>query len=171
TPRALAILKELQPAMDIISGAVSRAKNFDPSSSCAVFRIGWLFPPLLSQLREEAPGIVVVVRRANYLLMSSLLASGEITVGVSYTTELPANAKRKRLRDIPCKVLRGDGGTAPLSLDEYCARPHAMVSFSGDLSGNIDLDLARIGRTRRVVLAVPQFSGLRALLAGTQIIA
>ena len=46
-----------------------------------------------------------------------------------------------------------------------------MVSFSGDLSGNIDLDLARIGRSRRVVLAVPQFSGLRALLAGTQIIA
>lgn len=113
----------------------------------------------------------MVVRRANYLLMSSLLASGEISVGVSYTTELPANAKRKKLRDIPCKVLRGDDGVAPLSLDDYCQRPHAMVSFSGDLSGNIDLDLARIGRARRVVLAVPQFSGLRALLAGTQIIA
>lgn len=110
-------------------------------------------------------------RRANYLLMSSLLASGEITVGVSYTTDLPANAKRKKLRDIPCKVLRGDAGTEPLTLDDYCERPHAMVSFSGDLSGNIDLDLARIGRARRVVLAVPQFSGLRALLAGTQIIA
>lgn len=178
TARALAILKELQPAMDTISGAVSRAKDFDPSTSCAVFRIGLsddaefgLFPSLLSRLREEAPGIIVVVRRANYLLMPSLLASGEISVGVSYTTDLPANAKRKKLRDIPCKVLRGDDGEAPLTLDDYCARPHAMVSFSGDLSGNIDLDLARIGRSRRVVLAVPQFSGLRALLAGTQIIA
>jgi LysR family transcriptional activator of mexEF-oprN operon len=29
TPRALVILKELQPAMDTISGAVSRAKDFD----------------------------------------------------------------------------------------------------------------------------------------------
>ena len=140
TPRAVAILKELQPAMDTISGAVSRAKDFDPSTSCAVFRIGLsddaefgLFPPLLSQLREEAPGIIVVVRRANYLLMSSLLASGEITVGVSYTTDLPANAKRKKLRDIPCKVLRGDGGTAPLSLDEYCERPlHGKVAVVDD---------------------------------------
>lgn len=35
TPRAVAILKELQPAMDTISGAVSRAKDFDPSTSCA----------------------------------------------------------------------------------------------------------------------------------------
>jgi len=178
TARALDILKELQPAMDVISGAVSRAKEFEPASSCDVFRIGLsddaefgLFPPLLRQLQEEAPGIVVVVRRANYLLMPALLASGEISVGVSYTTDLPANAKRKKLRDIPCKVLRGDDRPGPLTLDEYCARPHAMVSFSGDLSGNIDLDLAKLGRSRRVVLGVPQFSGLRALLAGTEMIA
>mgnify|MGYP006162934679 CR=1 FL=1 len=44
-------------------------------------------------------------------LMPALLASGEISVGVSYTTDLPANAKCKKLRDIPCKVLRGDGGS------------------------------------------------------------
>ena len=178
TARALAILKELQPAMDVISGAVSRAKEFEPASSCDVFRIGLsddaefgLFPPLLRHLQQEAPGIVVVVRRANYLLMPALLASGEISVGVSYTTDLPANAKRKKLRDIPCKVLRGDTREGPLTLDEYCERPHAMVSFSGDLSGNIDLDLAKLGRSRRVVLGVPQFSGLRALLAGTEMIA
>uniref|UniRef100_UPI003F96772F LysR substrate-binding domain-containing protein n=2 Tax=Pseudomonas TaxID=286 RepID=UPI003F96772F len=74
-------------------------------------------------------------------------------------------------RDIPCKVLRGDNRPGQLTLDEYCQRPHAMVSFSGDLSGNIDLDLAKVGRTRRVVLGVPQFSGLRAMLAGTEMIA
>jgi len=33
------------------------------------------------------------------------------------------------------------------------------------------LDLARVGRARRVVLAVPQFSGLRDLLAGSEMIA
>ncbi|WP_249674320.1 LysR family transcriptional regulator [Pseudomonas abieticivorans] len=178
TPRALAILGELQPALDTISGAVSRAKDFDPANACDTFRIGLsddaefgLFPPLLNALREEAPGIIIVVRRTNYLLMPAMLASGEISVGVSYTTELPANAKRKKLRDIGVKVLRGDSRPGPMSLDEYCERPHAMVSFSGDLSGNIDLDLARVGRTRRVVLGVPQFSGLRSLLKGTDLIA
>jgi len=178
TARALAILKELQPALDTISGAVSRAKEFDPATSCDIFRIGLsddaefgLFPPLLNRLREEAPGIIVVVRRANFLLMPALLASGEISVGISYTTELPANAKRKKLRDIGVKVLRGDKRPEPLTLDEFCQRPHTMVSFSGDLSGNIDIDLAKVGRARRVVVAVPQFSGLRALLAGTELIA
>jgi LysR family transcriptional activator of mexEF-oprN operon len=178
TARALAILKELQPALDTISGAVSRAKEFDPATSCDVFRIGLsddaefgLFPPLLSRLREEAPGIIVVVRRANFLLMPALLASGEISVGISYTTDLPANSKRKKLRDIGVKVLRGDKRPGALTLDDYCARPHTMVSFSGDLSGNIDIDLAKVGRARRVVVAVPQFSGLRQLLAGTELIA
>ncbi|MCY1378745.1 hypothetical protein D9M69_664060 [compost metagenome] len=45
------------------------------------------------------------------------------------------------------------------------------MSFSGDLCGNIDNDLARLGRSRRVVLAVPQFSGLRSILAGTEMLA
>jgi len=111
------------------------------------------------------------VRRVNFLLMSSMLASGEISVGISYTTELPANAKRKKLRDLSVKILRGDDRPGPLTLDEFCERPHALVSFSGDLSGAIDNDLARIGRSRRVVLAVPQFAGLRALLAGTDMLA
>lgn len=178
TLRALAILRELQPAMDTISSAVSRARDFDPATNRDTFRIGLsddaefgLFPNLLKHIREQAPNVVIVVRRVNFLLMSGMLASGEISVGVSYTTELPANAKRRKLRDMAVKVLRGDDCSEPLSLDDFSERPHALVSFSGDLCGNIDNDLARVGRTRRVVLAVPQFSGLRSILAGTQLLA
>lgn len=178
TPRALHIFEEVRPAMDVISAAVSRAKTFDPATSTNVFRLGLsddaefgLFPALLNALQQEAPNITVVVRRANFLLMPALLASGEISVGVSYTTDLPANAKRRKLRDIGVKVLRGDSRPGPLTLDEYCARPHALVSFSGDLSGNIDNDLANVGRCRKVVLAVPQFGSLRALLRNTEMVA
>ncbi|MGE8497525.1 MAG: LysR substrate-binding domain-containing protein [Pseudomonas sp.] len=178
TMRALQILKELQPAMDTISSAVSRAREFNPATNRDTFRVGLsddaefgLFPALLNQIREEATNVVIVVRRVNFLLMPTMLASGEISVGVSYTTELPANAKRKKLRDMKVKVLRGDNRPGPLTLDEYCERPHVLVSFSGDLTGNIDNDLARVGRSRRVVLAVPQFSGLRSILAGTEMLA
>jgi LysR family transcriptional activator of mexEF-oprN operon len=58
TARVLAILKELQMAMDTISGVVSPAKEFDSATSCDVFRIGLsgaefgLFPSLLSQQRK-----------------------------------------------------------------------------------------------------------------------
>lgn len=177
TARALVILKELQPAMDAISGAVSRAKEFDPATSCDLFRIGLgrcrvrPVPAVVEPVARGGPGHSRGGAPGQLPVDAGLAGLGEISVGVSYTTELPANAKRKKLRDIGCKVLRGDNRPEPLTLDEYCRRPHAMVSFSGDLSGNIDLDLAKVGRTRRVVLGVPQFSGLRALLAGTEMIA
>jgi len=113
-----------------------------------VFRIGLsddvefaLLPQLLKRLRSEAPGIVLVVRRVNYILMPSLLASGEISIGVSYTADLPANAKRKVLRRSLPKLLRADSVPGSLSLDDFCSRPHALVSFAGDLSGFIDEEL------------------------------
>jgi LysR family transcriptional activator of mexEF-oprN operon len=111
------------------------------------------------------------VRRANYLLMPNLLASGEISVGVSYTEELPANAKRKVIRRGGSRLLRADSVPGNLSLDDFCARPHAMVSFAGGLIGFIDETLEKLERKRRVVLAVPQFNGLGALLAGTDLVA
>ena len=126
TARAQEIFGHLSPALDSISTALSRAADFDPATSKSVFRIGLsddvefgLLPALLRRLRSEAPGIVLVVRRANYLLMPQLLASGEISAGVSYTDELPANAKRKTLRRSKWKVLRADSVPGPLSLDDY----------------------------------------------------
>lgn len=163
TARAQEIFAHLSPALDSISTAMSRASEFDPATSTAVFRIGLsddvefgLLPPLLRRLRAEAPGIVLVVRRANYLLMPNLLASGEISVGVSYTDELPANAKRKTVRRSKPKILRADSAPGQLTLDDYCARPHALVSFAGDLSGFVDEELEKFGRKRKVVVQRPR---------------
>ena len=64
--------------------------------------------------------------------------------------------------------LRAD---TPLTLDEYCARPHVLVSHTANVSGFADEWLAEIGRTRQVVLSVPQYSALPALLVGTDLIA
>ena len=71
--RAVEIFALLSPALDSISTAVSRASEFDPATSTAVFRIGLsddvefaLLPLLLKRLRAEAPGIVPVVAAARY---------------------------------------------------------------------------------------------------------
>lgn len=178
TARAEEIFKHLAPALDSISTALSTTSDFDPATSDAVFRIGMsddvefaLLPALLRQLRREAPGVVLIIRRTNYLLMSQLLNAGDISVGVSYVSDLPANAKCKPLRRSWPRVLRADDAPTSLTLDEYCSRPHALVSFAGDLDGYVDNSLEALGYQRRVVLAVPQFNGLGTLLADTDIIA
>ncbi len=177
TPRAQEIAALLSPALDQISSAVSRTQSFEPASADRVFRVGLsddvefaLLPPLLRRIRIEAPGTTLVVRRMNYLTAAGMLASGEITVAVGYTEELPANAKRRPVRRFGFKVLRADSKPGRLTLDEYCARPHALVSYAGDLTGYVDELLDKLGRQRRVVLAVPQFNGLGSLLAETDLL-
>jgi LysR family transcriptional activator of mexEF-oprN operon len=178
TSRAEEIIRHLGPALDAMSVALSLSHDFNPITSSMTFRVGLsddvefgLLPPFLRAMREEAPNIVVVVQHVDYWRIPDLLASGDITVGISQTRGLPANAKRKLLRRMHARVLRADASDKPLTLDEYCARPHVLVSHTANTSGIADEWLEEIGRKRRVVLSVPQFSSLPALLAGTDLLA
>jgi DNA-binding transcriptional LysR family regulator len=56
-------------------------------------------------------------------------------------------------------VMRKDHPLAhsPVTLDQYCAARHMLVSFSGRPYGFIDESLASLGRERQVVLTVNQF--------------
>jgi LysR family transcriptional activator of mexEF-oprN operon len=103
--------------------------------------------------------------------MPTLLGNGEISVGISYTGDLPANAKRKFLRMVHPMVLRADASKAALSLDEFCQRPHVTVSSMANLADDTDNALKRLKRQRQVMLAVPQFSAIPVLLAQSDLLA
>jgi LysR family transcriptional activator of mexEF-oprN operon len=177
TARANEIIRHLSPALDAMSMALSLTREFDPASSTMTFRIGLsddveysLLPTLLRALREEAPHIVIVVKQVNYWNVSELLVSGEITAGVCLTRDLPANAKRKLLRTMKPMVVRADDASQPITLDEYCLRPHVVVSHVANISSFADEWLDAVGRKRHAVLSVPQYSTLPALMAGTNLI-
>ncbi|KPB88420.1 LysR family transcriptional regulator [Pseudomonas syringae pv. maculicola] len=177
TARAHEILKHLTPALDAMSTALSLTTDFDPSVSKMTFRIGLtddvefgLFPAMLKAIREEAPGVVIVVKHVDYLNISEVLMSGDITVGVCLPRELPANAKRKTLRNVQPRLVRADKPRSPMSIDEYCSRPHVVVSHVASISSFADEWLTALGRKRQVVLSVPQFATLPALMAGTDMI-
>jgi len=92
TARAEEIIRHLSPALDSLSSALSLTHDFDPSVSTMTFRIGLsddvefgLLPPLLRALRQEAPKVVFVVQHVDYWRIPDLLASGDITVGITQT--------------------------------------------------------------------------------------
>lgn len=178
TARAEEIHARLAPALDGIAIALSCSQAFDPASSDAAFHVGLaddveyaLLPRMIKHLRNEAPNITLVVRRADRWQLPQLLMSGAITVGISLAQELPASARCKSLRPMQPMLLRADSATSPLGLDEFCSRPHVVVSSMGKASDDVDQALGLIGRQRKVVLAVPQFSALPALLAGSDMVA
>ncbi len=155
TARASEIIHHLSPALDAMSVALSLTRDFDPGSSTMSFRIGLsddveysLMPALLQALHEEAPNVVIVIKQVNAWNISELLASGEITVGVCITKDLPANAKRKLLRNVVPMVLRTDVSDTPLTLDEYCSRPHVVVSHVANISSFADEWLEAVGPAR-----------------------
>jgi DNA-binding transcriptional LysR family regulator len=57
-----------------------------------------------------------------------------------------------------------EGGQVPLEL--FCALPHALRSIDGSMAGFTDDALGRMGRTRRVTLALPHFQAVALAVAG-----
>jgi len=177
TPRAEALLAELEPALRLVAGAVAGATPFDPATDARTFRVGWsddvaiAAQPLLRRLREAAPGCRLVIRAANYRTIPAMLDSGEIGTAVGFMADdLPAAAKQRVLRRGGFRVLRDAASPGPVDLDAYCARPHVLVTPRGDLTGFADAALARLGRERRVVLGLPDFGLLRRVLLGTDLL-
>jgi LysR family transcriptional activator of mexEF-oprN operon len=112
------------------------------------------------------------MRNADYRSAPDLLAAGDVSMVVGYVEDdLPANAKRRRLVEGRFVVLRADPDPQPITLDAYCDRPHALVTYRGDLSGIVDDELGRMGRSRRVVLGLTDFALLPLVLAGTDMLA
>lgn len=178
TARALRLFEEIRPALDVMSLALSNNALFDPQSSHATFRIGLsegveygLLPEFLRHLRSIAPNVVIIVRHTDRLRMPDLLASGEISLGVSQTKELPANARKRFLRDLRPVVVSAVDSPPASTLEDYCNRPHVNVSPNGDINSMIDTDLERLGHARHVELVISQWSSLSRLLIGTNLLA
>lgn len=177
TPRAEALMAELEPALRAVAGAVAGATPFDPATDARVFRIGLsddvalAVMPLLRRLREAAPSCRVVLRTANFRTIPAMLDSGEIGTALGFMTDdLPAATKQRVLRRGGFRVLRDAASPGPVDLDAYCARPHVLVTPRGDLTGFADEALAKLGRSRRVVLGIPDFGLLRRILLGTDLL-
>lgn len=62
------------------------------------------------------------------------------------------------------------GVALPISIDDYLALPHVLISYSGR-TGIVDNALRRLGRQRHVHTALTHFSAAPAFLTGTHAIA
>jgi len=176
TPRAEALMAELGPALLAITGTLSAATPFDPAEDARTFRVGWsddvaiAAMPLLARLRQAAPQCRLVIRSANFATIPAMLASGEIGTAVGFMNDdLPATARQRVLRRGGFRVLR-DAATPPVDLDAYCTRPHVLVTARGDLTGFADASLEKLGRSRQVVLGLPDFGLLWRVLVGSDLL-
>jgi LysR family transcriptional regulator, mexEF-oprN operon transcriptional activator len=181
TARALALDESLSPALRALHGAVLHAPPFDPARAERTIRFASadeieiaVLPRLLALMREQAPGISLIVRPSNFRIVPGMLDTGDADVALTAT---PSPVERRHRRDVlyvesflalydPRQV-----GERRLTLARYLAVPHLIVSASGVLRGPIDDRLAELGKSRKLAAAVAQFSTLPFLLRSAPMLA
>lgn len=181
TPRALALAQQLSPALRQIQGALLEDASFDPATSDRLFAIGMsdyveltLLPKLMQRVQSVAPGVSLQVRSGDRQALFALLDSGTIDVACGLFPEaVPWHQEQPLFHDTYLCAARLDhpslGDT--LSLDNYLALPHLLISVKEDRVGRVDQLLAKQNQQRQVALSIPHFLAAPFVLAQTDLIA
>jgi DNA-binding transcriptional LysR family regulator len=177
TATALALEAPVAAAVDALRGALGAAKSFDPATATGLVRVAALdaeqavlIPPLAARLSRLAPGLTLSVLPLARGAALEALAEGRADLVLGYVWDLPDAISGEPLYD-ESFLVAGRPEALPhaphISLDDYCAADHILISPGGDLRGVVDDQLAAMDRGRRVVLGLPAFLPALAAVAAS----
>jgi DNA-binding transcriptional LysR family regulator len=190
TERALQLAPSVAEILARIRGVVSTATPFDPRHSTRRFVIGApdgissvMLPQLLETLREVAPGVDVGIRQllpAQGFIVPHLawrdalkeLEDRTMDIAIIPFDDIPVRFHKQKLyeEEFIIAVRKGNSFQRNPTLKRYCDMEHLVVSHTGDVSGFVDVELAKRGLTRRVALTVPNFIFALSVLADTEMV-
>jgi DNA-binding transcriptional LysR family regulator len=185
TPCAEALSVPVRSSLVTLGRALYGPARFEPASAQRAFRIATpdlydvlVIPALLERVRREAPGVDLSVVPIDPRLLPERLETGEIDVAVIPRFEQRAEARAEQValvqrmlfRDQHTCLLRANhavlgqakrkrkrAASAALTLEQYAALTHLVVSPAGGGAGIIDRALEQRGLSRRIALRIPAF--------------
>src|SRR3989344_731623 len=158
------------PVKELLGGIESllQPQAFDPATAqmtvevaSADYAVEGVVVPFLAMLRRRAPGVRVAVVPAQHLPVYERLERGDIDLALISPENTAPDLYARHLFDerYVCVMRAGhpDAKGGALSLDRFCALDHALISYTGGgFCGVTDEVLARLGRSRRGGVVVPQ---------------
>ncbi len=181
TPRAEEMRLSLRQGLQAFRRTIQGESAFEPASSNRRFVVAvgdafamLLVPPLLSLLRESAPGVDLDIVPFDSRKYAAQLETGEVDVAVSaFFGDAPGILMRKcRSESFVC-VVREDHpcvGTT-LDMETWASLPHVLVSPEGAGGpGVVDRALARHGLERRVAVRIRYFLAAPLLVAQSDLV-
>lgn len=168
TPRAQALIQPARAALAQIQEMVARREAFDPATEERTFTIGMpdstevlLMPKLIALLRKEAPGVRVLLRTIDRIRILQDLDQDRVDLGIGLFEDGELHHKRRLLqRESYLCIFNPEliGVSPPISLEDYVRLPHVLTSLVETPHGVVDDALAKIGRSREIVLTSPRFT-------------
>jgi DNA-binding transcriptional LysR family regulator len=181
TPRALELAPALTDALATVRGALGSREAFDPRRTARSLRVYMtdvgetvLLPKLMRHLHEHSPAIRLETAQLPAGELAVRLETGDIDLAVGYVPQLRDKVRRTRLFEehYVC-MTRPDhplGRRAPLTLKEFLAARHVLISSMGSGHQVLERTLAEHGVEENVALRVPHFVVVPLIVAGTDLI-
>jgi DNA-binding transcriptional LysR family regulator len=177
TATALALEAPVAAAVDALRGALGAARTFDPATATGLVRVAALdaeqavlIPRLAARLRQLAPGLTLSVLPLGRGAAMDALSEGRADLVLGYVWDLPEAISGAPIYE-ESFLVAGHPEILPhaphVSLDDYCAADHVLISPGGDLRGVVDDQLEAVGRSRRVILGLPAFLPALAAVAAS----
>lgn len=179
TPLAESLAPALRDALERLSGALRGVREFVPAQATRTY---WLssadlagmvvLPPLVQTLTRVAPGVSVRMRPPAEDTLNAL-ERGELDVALGIFPKVPASFRCQALfrERFVCVARRGHpAAKGRLTLSRYLEFGHVSVAPWGGTGSIVDQALARQGKARKVVVAVPHFFLAPFLVAHTDLL-
>lgn len=178
TPHAAALEVPIRQALDLLRSLAHQQAVFEPATERRIFRICMtdithlvLLPALINRLRDVAPGINVEITNISGQT-PKMLESGEADLAVGFIPQLEAGFYQQKLfdQDFSC-VVRIDHPRirARLTQGMFKRENHVLVTAAGTGQNLVEEQLDRLGVWRNVALRLPNFLGIGALVANTDL--
>jgi len=186
TPRAVSLDETVREALAGLEAALAGDRRFDPGAADRLFTLigadffsTLLMPKLSERLAVKAPRVrlrLMDIARGDFV---RLLQEDVVDVAMEPSFEMPDWISTETLFIAPLAIIvakshpalaKGPWRGSEFPLDLFCELPHAIRSVDG-LHGVVDVGLAAVGRSRRVVLMLPHFQSVALAVAQGRLIA
>ncbi|MGJ7527485.1 LysR family transcriptional regulator [Variovorax sp. GB1P17] len=178
TPHATSLIDPIRQALELLRTVTRQQAVFDPAKVERTFRVCMtgithlvLLPDLMNRLSEVAPSIRVEITHIS-TRTPKMLESGDADLAVGFMPELEAGFYQQKLFDQRFKcVVRNDHPRvhARLTPGMFKREHHVVVSAAGAGNELVERELDRLGVQRNISLHLPDFLGIGAPVAQTDL--
>lgn len=179
TPFSEGLVRPVRAVLDALEQVLGHRSEFDPASSDRSFRICMtdisqlaLLPKLWKRLRATAPGVRIAVSPLS-TDTARMLESGEADLALGFIPQLEAGFFQQILfrQNFVCMVAADHPRiTDALSLAQFEAEDHAVISSSGSAPAIVEREITRQRIKRRVALKIPNFLGAAFVIEHTDLL-
>ncbi|MCG9603419.1 LysR family transcriptional regulator, partial [Vibrio sp. Isolate31] len=180
TDRAIELSSTVDALLNTIQSEVLLSKSFDAAIYKGTWKIGLtdyaeqMFAPILFDLiKQSSPYSQVALFNVNRSNYQQVFEGAKLDIAIGSFGEVPKLYRTKHLYTEQHVCLFDQSVLTieePMSLEQFVAVEHALVSPTGALNTGVDARLAELGLSRKVAVASSNFLTVKRLIRGRELL-